>query len=111
MLTAYWGRAGELMWRNRAPQAHRANAGFPSVDVLVERYAAASAAAPRRHRGGVGEGAGAGGSDGGAGGRDGSSAVGGVSTGSSGGSAGRVIVASSLTSMSGIVQPGTGRWL
>jgi aminoglycoside phosphotransferase (APT) family kinase protein len=42
MLTAYWGRAGELMWRNRAPQAHRASAGFPPVDVLVERYAAAS---------------------------------------------------------------------
>ena len=42
MLTAYWGRAGELMWRDRAPQAHRANAGFPPVDVLVDRYAAGS---------------------------------------------------------------------
>jgi aminoglycoside phosphotransferase (APT) family kinase protein len=42
MLTAYWGRAGELMWRNRAPQAHRANPGFPPVDVLVERYVTAS---------------------------------------------------------------------
>jgi aminoglycoside phosphotransferase (APT) family kinase protein len=42
MLTAYWGRAGELMWRDRAPQAHRANPGFPPVDVVVERYVAAS---------------------------------------------------------------------
>jgi aminoglycoside phosphotransferase (APT) family kinase protein len=42
MLTAYWGRAGELMWRNRAQQAHRANHGFPPVDVVVERYASAS---------------------------------------------------------------------
>ncbi|HET7652435.1 MAG TPA: phosphotransferase family protein [Acidimicrobiales bacterium] len=42
MLTAYWGRAGELMWRNRAPQAHRANTGFPPAEVLVDRYVAGS---------------------------------------------------------------------
>ena len=30
------------MWRSRRPQAHRANAGFPTVDVLLERYAKSS---------------------------------------------------------------------
>ncbi len=35
MVAVYWGDVGELMWRNRRPQAHRANAGFPDVDVLL----------------------------------------------------------------------------
>jgi aminoglycoside phosphotransferase (APT) family kinase protein len=39
MLVTYWGPVGELLWRARAPQAHRANAGFPDADTLVERYA------------------------------------------------------------------------
>ena len=43
-LTAYWGEAGEVMWRGRTPQAHRANPGFPPVEVLLDRYAAASGA-------------------------------------------------------------------
>jgi aminoglycoside phosphotransferase (APT) family kinase protein len=30
---------GDIMWRNRTPQAHRANAGFPDVDTLLSRYA------------------------------------------------------------------------
>lgn len=42
LLATYWGPVGALLWRDRAPQAHRANAGFPDVDVLLERYAAAS---------------------------------------------------------------------
>jgi aminoglycoside phosphotransferase (APT) family kinase protein len=42
MLVTYWGPAGELLWRRRAPQPHRANPGFPGGDALVERYAAAS---------------------------------------------------------------------
>ena len=42
LLVAYWGRAGEVLWRNRPPQPHRANAGFPPVDVVVDRYASAS---------------------------------------------------------------------
>jgi aminoglycoside phosphotransferase (APT) family kinase protein len=42
MVAVYWGDVGELMWRNRAPQAHRANAGFPAVDVLLDRYAESS---------------------------------------------------------------------
>ncbi|MCK9896336.1 phosphotransferase family protein [Frankia sp. AgB32] len=42
-LAVYWGRAGELMWRSRPnPQPHRANAGFPSTDEILERYAATS---------------------------------------------------------------------
>ena len=32
------------MWRGRTPQAHRANSGFPPVEVLLDRYAAASGA-------------------------------------------------------------------
>ncbi len=42
MLVTYWGPVGERLWRARAPQPHRANAGFPSADALVERYARAS---------------------------------------------------------------------
>jgi aminoglycoside phosphotransferase (APT) family kinase protein len=43
MVAVYWTEVGELMWRNREePQPHRANAGFPDVDTLLERYAAAS---------------------------------------------------------------------
>jgi aminoglycoside phosphotransferase (APT) family kinase protein len=30
------------MWRNRRPQAHRGNPGFPDVDVILERYATTS---------------------------------------------------------------------
>ena len=37
-LAVYWDEAGEIMWRNRAPQAHRANAGFPGVHTLLDRY-------------------------------------------------------------------------
>jgi aminoglycoside phosphotransferase (APT) family kinase protein len=43
-LAVYWGEAGEIMWRDRTPQAHRANAGFPDVDTLLDRYAATSGA-------------------------------------------------------------------
>ncbi len=42
MLVTYWGPVGERLWRARAPQPHRANAGFPSADALVEWYARAS---------------------------------------------------------------------
>ena len=42
MLVAYWGPVGELLWRSRLPQPHRANAGFPPASALVERYARAS---------------------------------------------------------------------
>ncbi|CAM8651652.1 COG3173 Predicted aminoglycoside phosphotransferase [Acidimicrobiia bacterium] len=42
MVSVYWGEAGELMWRNRSPQPHRANAGFPDVDHLLTRYEATS---------------------------------------------------------------------
>ena len=42
MVAVYWTEVGELLWRNRTPQPHRANAGFPSVDVLLERYATTS---------------------------------------------------------------------
>jgi aminoglycoside phosphotransferase (APT) family kinase protein len=39
MVAVYWTEVGEFMWRNRGvPQPHRANAGFPSVDVLLSRY-------------------------------------------------------------------------
>jgi aminoglycoside phosphotransferase (APT) family kinase protein len=44
MVAVYWTEVGEIMWRNRKPQAHRANAGFPDVDSLLERYAATSGA-------------------------------------------------------------------
>jgi aminoglycoside phosphotransferase (APT) family kinase protein len=42
MVAVYWTEVGEIMWRNRKPQAHRANAGFPDVDSLLERYAVTS---------------------------------------------------------------------
>ena len=42
MVAVYWGDVGEIMWRNRPPQAHRANAGFPAVEVILERYAQTS---------------------------------------------------------------------
>ncbi|MCU1461765.1 MAG: putative aminoglycoside phosphotransferase [Acidimicrobiales bacterium] len=42
MLVTYWGPVGELLWRNRDPQAHRAKAGFPGPDALIDRYARAS---------------------------------------------------------------------
>ena len=42
MVAVYWSEAGELLWRNRAPQPHRCNPGFPSVDVVVDRYATTS---------------------------------------------------------------------
>lgn len=38
---AYWGRAGEIMWRTRKPQPHRLD-GFPSADHLIARYEATS---------------------------------------------------------------------
>jgi aminoglycoside phosphotransferase (APT) family kinase protein len=39
MVAVDWTEVGEFMWRNReSPQPHRANAGFPSVDVILERY-------------------------------------------------------------------------
>jgi len=44
MVAVYWTDVGEIMWRNRKPQAHRANAGFPDVDTLLERYATTSRA-------------------------------------------------------------------
>jgi aminoglycoside phosphotransferase (APT) family kinase protein len=42
MVAVYWTDVGEIMWRARKPQAHRANAGFPDVDTLLDRYATAS---------------------------------------------------------------------
>jgi aminoglycoside phosphotransferase (APT) family kinase protein len=43
MVAVYWGDVGEILWRNRdAPQPHRANGGFPTVDVLLDRYATMS---------------------------------------------------------------------
>jgi aminoglycoside phosphotransferase (APT) family kinase protein len=43
MLAVYWGEVGEMMWASREhPQAHKANAGFPTVDVLLDRYARTS---------------------------------------------------------------------
>jgi aminoglycoside phosphotransferase (APT) family kinase protein len=42
MVAVYWTEVGEIMWRNRKPQAHRANAGFPDVDTLLDRYATTS---------------------------------------------------------------------
>lgn len=41
-VAVYWTDVGEIMWRNRKPQAHRANAGFPDVDTLLNRYATTS---------------------------------------------------------------------
>ena len=38
MVSVYWEAAGELMWRNRSPQPHRVNSGFPGVDHLLARY-------------------------------------------------------------------------
>lgn len=38
MVSAYWGEAGEIMWRSRSPQPHRLNPGFPSGDHLLARY-------------------------------------------------------------------------
>jgi aminoglycoside phosphotransferase (APT) family kinase protein len=42
MVAIYWSEVGELLWRNRSPQPHRGNPGFPSVDVLIDRYASTS---------------------------------------------------------------------
>lgn len=42
MLATYWGSVGELLWRNRTPQPHRGNPGFPDTDALLERYATTS---------------------------------------------------------------------
>jgi aminoglycoside phosphotransferase (APT) family kinase protein len=43
MVAVYWGEVGEFMWASREhPQPHRANAGFPSVDELLHRYATTS---------------------------------------------------------------------
>jgi len=43
MVAMYWGEVGEFMWARREhPQPHRANAGFPSVDDILERYATTS---------------------------------------------------------------------
>ena len=42
MVAVYWTEVGEIMWANRKPQAHRANAGFPDVDTLLDRYATTS---------------------------------------------------------------------
>ncbi|HEY8526566.1 MAG TPA: phosphotransferase family protein [Acidimicrobiales bacterium] len=42
MLLTYWGPVGEVMWRDRPPQPHRAGPGFPDADTLVERYGATS---------------------------------------------------------------------
>ena len=41
-VAVYWTEVGDIMWRNRQPQAHRANAGFPDVDTLLDRYATTS---------------------------------------------------------------------
>ncbi|CAB4346009.1 unannotated protein [freshwater metagenome] len=42
MVSVYWGDAGEIMWRNRSPQPHRLNPGFPAGDHLLARYEASS---------------------------------------------------------------------
>jgi aminoglycoside phosphotransferase (APT) family kinase protein len=42
MVAVYWAEAGEIMWRDRAPQPHRLNPGFPGVDHLIARYEATS---------------------------------------------------------------------
>ncbi len=38
MVSVYWDRAGEIMWRNRSPQPHRLNPGFPDSAHLLARY-------------------------------------------------------------------------
>jgi aminoglycoside phosphotransferase (APT) family kinase protein len=38
MVSVYWDRAGEIMWRSRSPQPHRVNPGFPGSDHLLARY-------------------------------------------------------------------------
>ena len=38
MVVSYWGEAGAIMWRDRAPQPHRIGAGFPDADHLISRY-------------------------------------------------------------------------
>jgi len=38
MVSVYWDRAGEIMWRSRSPQPHRMNPGFPGSDHLLARY-------------------------------------------------------------------------
>jgi len=43
MVANYWTEVGERMWRSRGVgQPHKANAGFPSLDVLLDRYATTS---------------------------------------------------------------------
>ena len=42
MVSVYWGEAGAIMWRSRAPQPHRSNPGFPSAEHLLTRYEATS---------------------------------------------------------------------
>jgi aminoglycoside phosphotransferase (APT) family kinase protein len=42
MVAIYWSEVGELLWRNRSPQAHRGSPGFPPVDVVLDRYASTS---------------------------------------------------------------------
>ncbi len=43
MVVMYWGEMGSLLWQGRdAAQPHRANAGFPTAEDLLERYAAVS---------------------------------------------------------------------
>jgi aminoglycoside phosphotransferase (APT) family kinase protein len=38
MVVSYWGEAGAIMWRDRAPQPHRIGEGFPDADHLISRY-------------------------------------------------------------------------
>lgn len=38
MVVSYWGEAGAIMWRDRAPQPHRVGEGFPDADHLISRY-------------------------------------------------------------------------
>lgn len=42
MVVMYWGDMGALLWRQRAPQPHRLNPGFPSGAALIDRYQATS---------------------------------------------------------------------
>ena len=48
MVAVYWTDVGEIMWRNRKPQAHRANAGFPDVDTLLDALRGDQRHRPRR---------------------------------------------------------------